>query len=422
MLVYKMMCLNRLREYKRLIRNMLLPLLSLLMITGFIGYQTLSVVFPVLKGIEKFSTSIYYSSILFLTLYTGYECFMKVKPAITVKPAAMFFLSENTLSKLIVIKFIGTGLKHFILTLAFTFCINGIHFNSDFLLTLSAFFCILNACCLLQWKIYHTKQKWKDVVIWFLICFPAMLINIHPLAIIAPIGIWLALALFDFLILELNTAKYEEEMRFREKILVAQNYNNTVLLNQYAKEKKVRYLPKSQNVSKLLSRNPLIWKAKTSIYRLSKDLIAIGVVLFGISLSIYKIPLFWSLPFLEQKETRHFLLIGSIFAIFQLTLQSMLKQSDSILEKAKDGLFIPLPEKQIIKQFTAVPVMMIGTESLLLAIIMQNKALQIIIGCIAMTTVTAFIFWLDVKHKALLAKGYFALNIIVFIVSLIISI
>ena len=249
-----------------------------------------------------------------------------------------------------------------------------------------------------------------------------MLINIHPLAIIAPIGIWLALALFDFLILELNTAKYEEEMRFREKILVAQNYNNTVLLNQYAKEKKVRYLPQSQNVSKLLSRNPLIWKAKTSIYRLSKDLIAIGVVLFGISLSIYKIPLFWSLPFLEQKETRHFLLIGSIFAIFQLTLQSMLKQSDSILEKAKDGLFIPLPEKQIIKQFTAVPVMMIGTESLLLAIIMQNKALQIIIGCIAMTTVTAFIFWLDVKHKALLAKGYFALNIIVFIVSLIISI
>ena len=75
----------------------------------------------------------------------------------------------------------------------------------------------------------------------------------------------------------------------------------------------------------------------------------------------------------------------------------MLKQSDSILEKAKDGLFIPLPEKQIIKQFTAVPVMMIGTESLLLAIIMQNKALQIIIGCIAMTTVTAFIFWLDVS-------------------------
>ena len=73
MLVYKMMCLNRLREYKRLIRNMLLPLLSLLMIAGFIGYQTLSVVFPVLKGIEKFSTSIYYSSILFLTLYTGYD-------------------------------------------------------------------------------------------------------------------------------------------------------------------------------------------------------------------------------------------------------------------------------------------------------------------------------------------------------------
>ncbi len=39
MYVYKMLCLNRLREYKRLINNMLIPLLSLAFIAGFIGYQ-----------------------------------------------------------------------------------------------------------------------------------------------------------------------------------------------------------------------------------------------------------------------------------------------------------------------------------------------------------------------------------------------
>lgn len=422
MLIYKMLCLNRLREYKRLISNMLLPLLSLLLIAGFIGYQIFSLFFPALKGIENFNSRGYYASILLLTLYTGYGCFVKVEPVIIVKPAAMFFLSENRLSRLIAIKFMGTALKHFIVALTFTFCINGIHFNSDLLLTLTAIFCILNAGCLLKWKIYHTKQKWKDIGIWLFICFPSMLLDRQPYAIIAPVGVWAALALFDFLALERNAVKYEEEMQFREKILVAQNYNNTMLLNQYSKEKKVRYLPKTKNVPKLLLKTPLIWKAKTSIYRLSKDLIMAGLVLFGISLSIYKMPFLWSLPFLEQREIRHFLLIGSVFAIFQLTLQSMLKQLDSILEKAKDGLFIPLPEKEIIKQFTAVPVLIIGVESLILAVIMQNRAFQVIIGCIAMATVTAFIFWLDVKHKALLTKGYFILSIIIFIISLIISV
>lgn len=422
MYVYKMLCLNRLRECRRLITNMLLPVLSLAFMAGFIGYQTIVLLFPVLLRAEKFNVKAWHGLILLLTAYSGYCCFIRTKPVITVKPASIFFLSESRLNKLIHIKLMGISLKHFILAFFLTVCISGMQFDRMFYLTMISVFCVLNAGCLLRWKVYHKgKRAWLDAGIWCLLCFPAMLLSICPYVAILTAGVWSLMALYDLFALKLNLVKYEDEMQFAEKILAAQNYNNTVLLNQYAKEKKVRYLSRGKKASKLLLRAPLVWKAGTSICRLSKDFIIAGAVLFAIGPAIYKIPFFWSMPFLEQKEIRSFLLIGSVFAIFQLTLQSMMRQSDSILEKARDGLFIPIPQKQIIKQFTAIPVMVIGGESLALALIMQSSIFQILTGCVLLMIITVLAFWLDVKHKELLSKGYFVLSAAIFIVSLVIS-
>ncbi len=95
MYVYKMLCLNRLREYKRLINNMLIPLLSLAFIAGFIGYQMIVSFFPALLRVESFNVRAWYGIILFLAVYSGYCCFIKIRPVITVKPASIFFLEPN---------------------------------------------------------------------------------------------------------------------------------------------------------------------------------------------------------------------------------------------------------------------------------------------------------------------------------------
>ena len=65
------------------------------------------------------------------------------------------------------------------------------------------------------------------------------------MCIIIDIGIWMYMLVYDFGVLEINALKYEDEMQFLEKVRIAQNFNNTVLLDQYAKEKMVRYLPVS---------------------------------------------------------------------------------------------------------------------------------------------------------------------------------
>ncbi|WP_207719160.1 hypothetical protein, partial [Blautia massiliensis (ex Durand et al. 2017)] len=216
-------------------------------------------------------------------------------------------------------------------------------------------FLLLNITNLMRWKIYHANQR-RDIGIWLLFTITLAISLKYFLMCIVDITIWMYVLIYGFCILEINALKYEDEMQFVEKLRIAQNFNNTVLLDQYAKEKMVRYLQRKNKVSNFLYYFPLIWKAQISIYRLGRNWIIMGMILFTICLGIYKMPFYWTLPFLQQEEIRYMLLLGSIFAVFRLTLRSMVQQLDSILEKATDGLFIPISENRIVKQFMVIPI------------------------------------------------------------------
>ena len=382
MYIYKMLCLNRLRECKRMISNLLFPSLFFVFFTGYILFLFTAFAVPAIGDIEGFRPQIYDGLISALAIYSFCCCFFRVKPLIIVKPASISLFCEKRLKKLIGIKFIGIACRQFLQALFLALCINGVNWNRDFAYTLFSVLYLLNSGGLLRWKIYHKNRK----------------------------------TLFD-----LNIEKYEDEMQFIEKIHTAQNDHNTVLLNQYAKEKKLRNLPVRKNAPKLLARFPLVWKAGTSIYRLSREFILTGLLFFTFSLTICRVELFWTIPILDQESTRQLLLTGSIFAVFQLTLRSMLLQLDSILEKAQDGLFIPLSEKQIAVQFAVIPMIVIAGEGMLLSLILHADIFRILAVCIILAAATVLIFWFDIMHKELLSKGYFILSTIFFISSLMIS-
>jgi hypothetical protein len=226
---------------------------------------------------------------------------------------------------------------------------------------------------------------------------------------------------YDFGVLEINALKYEDEMQFLEKVRIAQNFNNTVLLDQYAKEKTVRYLQRKNKVSNFLCHFPLIWKAQISIYRLGRNWIIMGMILFAICLGIYKMPFCWTLPFLQQEEIRYMLWLGSIFAVFRLTLRSMVQQLDSILEKATDGLFIPISENQIVKQFMVIPITIVCGEGIIMAFVVNSGIVQILLGCAILICATVLNFWLEVKYKDFLVKKDFILSIAIFLGALILT-
>lgn len=146
-----------------------------------------------------------------------------------------------------------------------------------------------------------------------------------------------------------------------------------------------------------------------------------GMILFAICLGIYKMPFCWTLPFLQQEEIRYMLWLGSIFAVFRLTLRSMVQQLDSILEKATDGLFIPISENQIVKQFMVIPITIVCGEGIIMAFVVNSSIAQILLGCAILICATVLNFWLEVKYKDFLVKKDFILSIAIFLGALILT-
>lgn len=417
----KLLCVNKIRETKRLIENMLIPILSLVVAAAVVGYQIVINFFPIIRKINACNLRICYLVFGFLILYSFGVCFINVKPAIIIKPASLFFIREKRIRQMISIKYIGLTLKDIIFSIILSACINGIHLNRNFLFILLIIFLLLNTTNLMRWKIYHANQR-RDIGIWLLFSIILVIsLKYFFMCIIIDIGIWMYMLVYDFGVLEINALKYEDEMKFLEKVRIAQNFNNTVLLDQYAKEKMVRYLQRKNKVSNFLYYFPLIWKAQISIYRLGRNWIIMGMILFTICLGIYKMPFYWTLPFLQQEEIRYMLLLGSIFAVFRLTLRSMVQQLDSILEKATDGLFIPISENRIVKQFMVIPITIVCGEGIIMAFVVNSSIAQILLGCAILICATVLNLWLEVKYKNFLVKKDFILSIAVFLGALILT-
>lgn len=425
MYVYKMLLLNRFREYKCLIRNMLFPFLSILLVIGIVAYQTIIQSFPVLKELEQVNLKGLFNIHLFLLFYSFYCCFIKVKPFLIVKPVTLYLFEKKKIKKLLGLKMIGKVIKHLVIAFCLSIIVTGFNFHTDFFVILLSLFCLQENTALLSWEIYHDKRKNKHItkIIWLILCMTVLLSYLLSYTVILNLTLWLILLIHALFVLDLDIPKYEAEMIFVEKILVAQNHNNTFLLSQYAEEKKLFSLSHQNKTinKKFISKYPLMWKAKTSIFRLEKDKIMIGIVIFVITFLIYKSPIFWSLPFLGQDGIRYSLLIFGMLVVFQLTVQSMLHQLDSVSEKAKDGLFLPLSDKEIVIQFTVIPVTVMLCVLCIITIILKSSLIQFFLGAGILSIITILLFYLQLKHRKLLTKYYFVITIVILAVSFLIS-
>lgn len=99
MYIYKMLCLNRLRECKRMISNLLFPSLFFVFFTGYILFLFTAFAAPAIGDIEGFRPKIYNGLISALAGYSFCCCFFRVKPLIIVKPASISLFCEKRLKK-----------------------------------------------------------------------------------------------------------------------------------------------------------------------------------------------------------------------------------------------------------------------------------------------------------------------------------
>ena len=91
----KLLCVNKIRETKRLIENMLIPILSLVVAVAVVGYQIVINFFPIIRKINACNLRICYLVFGFLILYSFGVCFINVKPAIIIKTGIIVFHSRE---------------------------------------------------------------------------------------------------------------------------------------------------------------------------------------------------------------------------------------------------------------------------------------------------------------------------------------
>ena len=196
----------------------------------------------------------------------------------------------------------------------------------------------------MKWKIYHANQR-RNIGIWLLFSIILVISFKYFFVCIIDVGIWIYMLVYDFCILEINALKYEDEMQFVEKVRIAQNFNNTVLLDQYAKEKMVRYLQRKNKVSKFLRYFPLIWKTQISIYRLGRTWIIMGMILFMICLGICKMPICWTLPFLQQEEISLYVIVRQYICRFSIDFTDVWFNSWTVFSKKPQMVYLYLYRK-----------------------------------------------------------------------------
>ena len=241
---------------------------------------------------------------------------------------------------------------------------------------------------MLRWELYHKNEmsgSWKFVLLWGIAT--GIFIAARFIVEITVINVIFVIMLYFhcFYRVRINWMKYEDEMYFEEKILSAQNYNQMILLNSYAKEKKLRNIKGRKKFSKIAGKYPLLWKSAISILRLNKNTIITGILIFGITFTIYKSPIFWVFPVLNQPEIRYLLLLFGMMSVYQLSIQSMVRQMDDLLEKSKEGLFLPLNNIEILIQFTVVPFGVVFILSLFLGILLCTGFVKLFISVIGMS-------------------------------------
>ena len=160
-----------------------------------------------------------------------------------------------------------------------------------------------------------------------------------------------------------------------------------------------------------------MWKTFTSIIRIGKNGIIIGICIFSITFAISKVEFFWQFPIIDIEQTRYVLLLGGVFFLYQICVQTFVKQLNDIVEKQKDGLYIPIRTGNIILQFAIVPSIILTVLTFILGILLRSQILFVFIFYSVLLAYLVITLFMNVFNRRLLEKVYAVFSILILLIS-----
>lgn len=420
MKIYKFLIINRVREYIRLFKNMYIQITGLVILGLMVLSAIIKWYIPILINMNVINNRAFYLIICVISISGLYKILGRIKAPIIIKPMTLFLLDEENLRKILLLKYLYYELKYLVMSLILTYCTCGLNINSVFFKVLLIYFVCLSTGLYVVWIVYNSRTKlekhiFKSVLpLSYMIC--TFTLN-YTIMLIGVFSVLIYLTVYTVRNLKIDYYKYTDDMVYVEKILAAQNSNNMILLSQYAKEKIAMSVPKTRKKSKLLKTYPLIWKTITSITRIGKTGIMIGISIFTITFVINKFDFFWQFPIIDSEQTRYVLLLGGVFSLYQICVQTFVKQLNDIVEKQYDGLYIPIKNENIILQFAIVPAVILSVVTIIVGILLKSQILFVFIFYGILLAHLLIVLCMNIFNRRLLEKIYAIFSILILIVS-----
>jgi hypothetical protein len=376
--------------------------LGLLLSVAFLGYQLFVVAMGADIGIALKPRYIFYL-LCACILLNGYRVLFSQIPAIRVNAATLHYLYHTScFRKILLAEYLISLIKNMLTALLIAGLVRGFQYDSLFLwdfLLLSGY---LYSGILLSWIRYHGKGKlrWTTIACYFFSSVGLLAnIDVMRFTLIGSVTVWTVYYVF-FKLKNLNLVKYREDIAFIDTNTASASQYDMVKMSQITAEHNANrkrifllcHLP-------LKKSNAIFIKCLIETIRAGSRIWIILIGFLTIGVLIYRMSHLARLPVIGDSAVAAPLSVLLIMIAYANIGEILKKQLNTLLEKHRQGLFLPVGPRQIFSGCILLGSLIYIILSLLVGLFMGSKSYLILIFFTLYSIVFALYVFIEIRGR-----------------------
>ena len=375
--MYSAIIKHKLRTAWGLVKHLGMTIIGLLLV---IGYVVAKFYFSILGGTigTPLSQTYIFNFLVACTILSGFRVLVKKQPIITMNAATLNYLYYTEhFKQILTIKYLLSFIKNIMLTSIIAGFISGFQADAIFV---RYFFLICGYMflgILLSWSRYHsvcTKAQLL-IIICYIITSAVFLMESGTISIILNYVlalIWIYYVIFK---LKLNLTKYSKNLAFIDEHNSAASQYDLVKMTQLAAENEAKKRRKFFLYHFPLRKNTAVfYKCIIELIRMGKSIWGVLIFLLLVGFLFYRTPIFFLVPIFGEVEALVEKLSVLVVIMVYLNIGEILtKQADTLLEKHKQGLFIPMEKGGIILSYFVASILIFAVITIFAGLIFESK-------------------------------------------------
>ncbi|MCK9350281.1 MAG: hypothetical protein WCY37_04940 [Candidatus Dojkabacteria bacterium] len=400
--VYGAIIKHKLRTARGMLKHFWPSFLGLLLGVAFLGYRLFVVVMGGGFGIALEPQYIFYL-LCACVLLNGYRLLFKQTPAIRVNAATLHYLYHTSyFRKILSAEYLLSLIKNMLLAMLVAGFICGFQYDSLFLWNFLLLSGYLYSGILLSWIRYHVKGelRWVTIACYFFSSV-GLFANIYAMrfALIGSVTVWTVYYVF-FKPRNLNLVKYRKDIAFLDTNTASASQYDMVKMSQITAEhnanRKRRFLLYHLPLKK---NNAIFIKCLIETIRAGSRIWIILIVFLIIGVLIYRTSILAGLPVIGDPAVATPLGVLLIMIAYANIGEILKKQLNTLLERHRLGLFLPVSHRQIFSSYILLGSLVYIVLTIFVGLLMGSKSYLTLIFFTLYSIVFAFDVFIEIRGR-----------------------